>query len=91
MQVHSTYILSPSNSLKCPLGLLDAMSESAEGSVPSPTALLPLQEWLKLLASRGVDMRVAMGLAAKMQASPLLACAELIHYADTTATTRDNG
>lgn len=30
------------------------------------TAVLPLQEWLKLLASRGVEMRVAMSLAAKM-------------------------
>lgn len=31
-----------------------------------PTAVLPLQDWLKLLNSRGVDMRVAMSLAAKM-------------------------
>jgi hypothetical protein len=29
-------------------------------------AVLPLQEWLKLLAGRGVNMRVAMGLASKM-------------------------
>jgi hypothetical protein len=29
-------------------------------------ALLPLQDWLKLLAGRGVEMRVAMTLAAKM-------------------------
>lgn len=33
---------------------------------PSPTAVLPLQDWLKLLAGRGVNMRVGMGLAAKM-------------------------
>jgi hypothetical protein len=32
----------------------------------APTAVLPLQDWLKLLSSRGVDMRVAMSLAAKM-------------------------
>ncbi|ORX37955.1 hypothetical protein BD324DRAFT_410162 [Kockovaella imperatae] len=40
-------------------------SSSGEVSV-SPTAKLPLQEWLKLLSSRGVDMRVAMALAAKI-------------------------
>ena len=33
---------------------------------PGPTALLSLQEWLKVLSSRGVNMRVAMGLAGKM-------------------------
>lgn len=32
----------------------------------SATTVLPLQDWLKLLSSRGVEMRVAMGLAAKM-------------------------
>lgn len=32
----------------------------------APTAVLPLQDWLKLLSGRGVDMRVAMSLAAKM-------------------------
>ena len=31
-----------------------------------PAAILPLQDWLKLLSGRGVDMRVAMTLAAKM-------------------------
>lgn len=31
-----------------------------------PTTTLALQDWLKLLNTRGVDMRVAMGLAAKM-------------------------
>lgn len=31
-----------------------------------PTAVLPLQDWLKLLSGRGVEMRVAMSLAAKM-------------------------
>ncbi|WWD20101.1 hypothetical protein CI109_104575 [Kwoniella shandongensis] len=38
-------------------------------SLPAPTAQLGLQEWLKLLASRGVDMRIAMGLAAKIYKS----------------------
>jgi len=32
----------------------------------SPTAVLPLQDWLKLLSGRGVDMRVAMVLASKL-------------------------
>jgi hypothetical protein len=32
----------------------------------APEAVLPLQDWLKLLASRGVPMRTAMALAAKM-------------------------
>lgn len=31
-----------------------------------PEAVLPLHDWLKLISSRGVDMRVAMTLAAKM-------------------------
>lgn len=31
-----------------------------------PGQLLPLADWLKLLSTRGVDMRVAMALAAKM-------------------------
>jgi hypothetical protein len=31
-----------------------------------PEAILPLHDWLKLISSRGVDMRVAMTLAAKM-------------------------
>jgi hypothetical protein len=29
-------------------------------------SILPLQDWLKLLSGRGVEMRVAMTLAAKM-------------------------
>ncbi|OCF77786.1 hypothetical protein I204_01787 [Kwoniella mangroviensis CBS 8886] len=37
--------------------------------LPSPTAQLGLQEWLKILTARGVDMRVAMGLAAKIYKS----------------------
>lgn len=36
-----------------------------EEAKPADT-VLPLQEWLKLLAGRGVNMRVAMGLAGKM-------------------------
>ena len=32
----------------------------------SATAILPLQDWLKLLSGRGVEMRVAMALASKM-------------------------
>ncbi|WWC65664.1 uncharacterized protein I303_108285 [Kwoniella dejecticola CBS 10117] len=35
----------------------------------SPTALLSLPDWLKVLTARGVDMRVAMGLAAKIYKS----------------------
>ncbi|KAK8849477.1 hypothetical protein IAR55_004810 [Kwoniella newhampshirensis] len=38
-------------------------------SAPAPTAQLGLQEWLKLLSARGVDMRIAMGLAAKIYKS----------------------
>jgi hypothetical protein len=30
-----------------------------------PDAVIPLQDWLKLLQSNGVPMRAAMGLAAK--------------------------
>ncbi|WVQ79433.1 hypothetical protein IAT38_001531 [Cryptococcus sp. DSM 104549] len=36
---------------------------------PEPTAKLSLPEWLKQLTSQGVDMRVAMGLAAKIYKS----------------------
>ncbi|WWC93028.1 uncharacterized protein L201_007992 [Kwoniella dendrophila CBS 6074] len=36
---------------------------------PESTAQLGLQEWLKLLTTRGVDMRVSMGLAAKIYKS----------------------
>ncbi|WVR08251.1 hypothetical protein IAU60_005298 [Kwoniella sp. DSM 27419] len=36
---------------------------------PEPTAQVALPEWLKMLTSRGVDMRVAMGLAAKIYKS----------------------
>lgn len=42
------------------------MPPQASSSLPPPSAKLSLQEWLKVLSSRGVDMRVAMGLAAKM-------------------------
>ncbi len=35
-------------------------------SIPDRDAKLPLQQWLKLWTDRGVDMRVAMGMAAKM-------------------------
>ncbi|WVW86680.1 hypothetical protein I302_108734 [Kwoniella bestiolae CBS 10118] len=38
-------------------------------ALPAPTAQLGLQDWLKLLTVRGVDMRVAMGLAAKIYKS----------------------
>ena len=41
-----------------------------------PTAVLPLQDWLKLLNSRGVDMRVAMSLAAKMCVRAAMLCAD---------------
>ncbi|WRT69464.1 uncharacterized protein IL334_006450 [Kwoniella shivajii] len=37
--------------------------------LPAPTAQVGLQEWLKLLTARGVDMRIAMGLAAKIYKS----------------------
>ncbi|UOH82332.1 hypothetical protein LQV05_005030 [Cryptococcus neoformans] len=40
--------------------------QASSSSLPSPAAKLSLQEWLKVLSSRGVDMRVAMGLAAKI-------------------------
>ncbi|OWZ77809.1 hypothetical protein C365_03564 [Cryptococcus neoformans Bt85] len=40
--------------------------QASSSSLPSPAAKLSLQEWLKILSSRGVDMRVAMGLAAKI-------------------------
>ncbi|OCF38828.1 hypothetical protein I317_07370 [Kwoniella heveanensis CBS 569] len=40
-----------------------------KASLPAPTAQLGLQEWLKLLSGRGVDMRVAMALAAKIYKS----------------------
>ena len=40
--------------------------KAEEATDASPTAVLPLQDWLKLLSSRGVEMRVAMALAAKM-------------------------
>lgn len=46
--------------------------QASSSSLPSPTAKLSLQEWLKVLSSRGVDMRVAMGLAAKMYDLTLL-------------------
>ncbi|WVF68646.1 hypothetical protein IAT40_003416 [Kwoniella sp. CBS 6097] len=42
---------------------------SSSSSLPAPTAQLGLQEWLKLLSARGVDMRVAMALAAKIYKS----------------------
>ncbi|KGB78053.2 hypothetical protein CNBG_4140 [Cryptococcus deuterogattii R265] len=42
------------------------MPPQASSSLPPPSAKLSLQEWLKVLSSRGVDMRVAMGLAAKI-------------------------
>ncbi|WWC73474.1 uncharacterized protein I206_107444 [Kwoniella pini CBS 10737] len=38
-------------------------------ALPSPTAQLSLPDWLKILTARGVDMRVAMGLAAKIYKS----------------------
>ncbi|WVQ96184.1 hypothetical protein IAU59_003287 [Kwoniella sp. CBS 9459] len=40
-----------------------------KASLPSPTTQLGLQDWLKLLSARGVDMRVAMALAAKIYKS----------------------
>ena len=45
---------------------LDMSQPGAETEAVSPTTVLSLQEWLKLLSSRGVDMRVSMALAAKM-------------------------
>ncbi|WVO23265.1 uncharacterized protein IAS62_004614 [Cryptococcus decagattii] len=39
---------------------------ASSSSLPPLSAKLSLQEWLKVLSSRGVDMRVAMGLAAKI-------------------------
>lgn len=35
-----------------------------------PDAVIPLQEWLKLLQTHGVPMRAAMALAAKACAPP---------------------
>lgn len=37
----------------------------------APDAQLPLQEWLKVLTGRGVEMRVAMSLAGKMCVSSI--------------------
>lgn len=48
------------------------MPPQASSSLPSLNSKLSLQEWLKVLSSRGVDMRVAMGLAAKMYDLTLL-------------------
>lgn len=39
---------------------------AASAILQDPDAQIPLQQWLKLLNTRGVDMRVAMGLAGKM-------------------------
>lgn len=47
-------------------GLSTMPPQASSSSLPPPSAKLSLQEWLKVLSSRGVDMRVAMGLAAKM-------------------------
>jgi hypothetical protein len=56
------------------------------------TKVLPLQDWLKLLSSRGVDMRVAMALAAKMCAKSILPDhIGPAHGTGTTAITRKNG
>ncbi|ORY34944.1 hypothetical protein BCR39DRAFT_138636 [Naematelia encephala] len=46
------------------------MAESSAKAEDKPaSAVLTLQEWLKLLSGRGVDMRVAMTLAAKIYSS----------------------
>lgn len=45
---------------------MSADSKRARDESKPADAIVPLQEWLKLLAGRGVNMRVAMGLASKM-------------------------
>jgi hypothetical protein len=35
-------------------------------ATPDPSAILPLQDWIRLLTGQGASMRAAMALAAKV-------------------------
>jgi len=63
--INCTSLLEHRGSLSNPVSI-DMPPKTNDVDETSPTAVLPLQDWLKLLSGRGVDMRVAMVLASKL-------------------------